>query len=107
MIQINLSEKEARELLAFLYAVNPKAADVAKAVMTQVERQLMPSSTSQAEIAAWRGERIVPNLIEAWKRKHEVAQPIETWLVGTKASVILGEYADMKTGRLVTVMHNG
>lgn len=74
MITVNISNKDAREFLEFLYAVNPACSSVAKAVMSQIERQMMPVSTNQAELAIWRGKRMIPNLIELWKRKNETAE---------------------------------
>ena len=69
MITINLSEKQARELLDSLGdQLHIKGA--AAEVLNQIDKQLTPTSTNQAEFASWKSERILPNIIKAWKRKH-------------------------------------
>lgn len=69
MITINLSEKQARELLDTIAIHNEVSGSVAE-VADQISRQLMPHSNNKAEFAVWKSERILPNIIEAWKRKH-------------------------------------
>lgn len=70
MITINLSDKQARELLGTIdEQIHVKGA--AAELLNQIERQLTPASTNQAEFAAWKSERILPNIIKAWKRKHK------------------------------------
>lgn len=70
MITINLSEKQAREILdAIGDQLHVKGATAE--LLNQIEKQLTPASTSQAEFAAWKSERILPNIIKAWKRKHK------------------------------------
>lgn len=73
MIQINLSEKQARELLACI-GDSVRIVGAMAEVVNQIDKQLMPRSTNLAEFAAWKSERITPNLVEAWKRKHEPAE---------------------------------
>lgn len=71
MITINLSDKQARELLDTIgEQIHVKGA-AAELLINQIERQLTPASTNQAEFAAWKSERILPNIIKAWKRKHK------------------------------------
>lgn len=70
MITINLSDKQAREILDTIgEQLHVKGATAE--ILNQIERQLTPSSTNQAEFAAWKSERILPNIIKAWKRKHK------------------------------------
>lgn len=70
MITINLSDKQARELLDTIgEQLHVKGA--AAELLNQIDRQLTPVSTNQAEFAAWKSERITPNIIKAWKRKHK------------------------------------
>lgn len=75
MLQINLSEKQAREFYDFCLRVagvqdNP----VIREMFRIVERQLLPDSTSKAELAVWRSKHVTPSIIEAWKRKHETME---------------------------------
>ncbi|HFQ5757815.1 TPA: hypothetical protein ACHR5Y_004799 [Escherichia coli] len=70
MITINLSDKQAREILDTIgEQLHVKGATAE--ILNQIERQLTPVSTNQAEFAAWKSERIMPNIIKAWKRKHK------------------------------------
>lgn len=82
MIQINLSEDQAKSLLDSLgcrWCDDPKYHDnvaiesnVASELFTQLEQQLMPRSTSAAELAVWRHENGLNEMdVEKWKRKHE------------------------------------
>lgn len=76
MIQINLSEKQARDFHAFAMALMgaDKPNPAFKAIVDSIEQQLRPRSGNQAEFAVWKSERVLPNLIEAWKRKNEPAE---------------------------------
>lgn len=70
MITINLSDEQAREILDTIGdQLHIKGATAE--LLNQIERQLTPVSTNQAEFAAWKSERITPNIIKAWKRKHK------------------------------------
>lgn len=70
MITINLSDKQAREILDTIGdQLHIKGAT--SELLNQIERQLTPASTNQSEFAAWKSERILPNIIKAWKRKHK------------------------------------
>lgn len=70
MITINLSDKQAREILDTIgEQLHVKGA--AAELLNQIERQLTPASTNQSEFATWKSERILPNIIKAWKRKHK------------------------------------
>lgn len=70
MITINLSDKQARELLDTIGEhLHVKGATAE--LLNQIDRKLTPVSTNQAEFAAWKSERITPNIIKAWKRKHK------------------------------------
>lgn len=80
MIAINLSEEQAKSLLNSLgwrygsgeYERLDVKSDVAKEVFIQLEQQLMPASTSAAELAVWRHEQGLNEMdIEKWKRKNE------------------------------------
>lgn len=80
MIQINLSEEQAKSLLNSMgwRWVGGKddqvniGREVAKELFTQLEQQLMPRSTSAAELAVWRHENGLNEMdVEKWKRKHE------------------------------------
>jgi hypothetical protein len=76
MITINLSEKQAREILDTIGdQLHIKGA--AAELLNQIEKQLTPVSTNQAEFAAWKSERILPNIIKAWKRKHKKQVNVE------------------------------
>ena len=69
MITINLSDKQAREILDTIGdQLHIKGAT--SELLNQIERQLTPVSTNQAEFAAWKSERITPNIIKSWKLKH-------------------------------------
>lgn len=75
MIQINLSEKQAREFCDFCFSVTGVLdTPIAREVFKIVERQLLPHSSEQAALAVWRSERVLPNLIEAWRRKNETSE---------------------------------
>lgn len=83
MITINLSEHQARLLLAGLgwrennevTASLKVARSVCDELFVQLEHKLMPSSTSAAELAVWRHENgFVEMEIEKWKRKNETAE---------------------------------
>ncbi|WPJ70009.1 hypothetical protein [Escherichia phage vB_EcoS_ULIM2] len=70
MITINLSDKQAREILDTIGdQLHIKGAT--SELLNQIERQLTPTSTNQSEFAAWKSERTLPNIIKAWKRKHK------------------------------------
>lgn len=70
MITINLSDKQAREILDTIGdQLHIKGATAE--LLNQIERQLTPASTNQSEFAAWKSQRIMPNIIKAWKRKHK------------------------------------
>ncbi|WET18201.1 hypothetical protein S202_09 [Shigella phage S2_02] len=70
MITINLSDKQARELLGTIgEQLHVKGATAE--LLNQIDRKLTPVSTNQAEFAAWKSERITPNIIRAWKSKHK------------------------------------
>lgn len=81
MITINLSEEQAKSLFRSMgwrmgigseAVVNIKE-EVASELFTQLEQQLMPRSTSAAELAAWRHENGLNEMdVEKWKRKNEV-----------------------------------
>ncbi|QPX76347.1 hypothetical protein ZEROTOHERO_82 [Citrobacter phage vB_CfrD_ZerotoHero] len=79
MIKINLSEEQAKSLLNSLgwrygsceYERLDVKSDVAKEVFIQLEQQLMPRSTSAAELAVWRHENGLNEMdVEKWKRKN-------------------------------------
>ncbi|VUF55249.1 Phage protein [Escherichia phage Stevie_ev116] len=83
MITINLSEEQAKSLLdsfGWRWCDDPKYHDnvtiesnVASELFTQLEQQLMPRSTSAAELAVWRHENGLNEMdVEKWKRKNEV-----------------------------------
>ncbi|ALT58222.1 hypothetical protein FDG91_gp18 [Escherichia phage JMPW1] len=70
MITINLSDKQAREILDTIgEQLHVKVATAE--ILNQIERQLTPVSTNQAEFSIWKSERILPNIIKAWKRKNK------------------------------------
>lgn len=76
MITINLSEKQAREILDTIgEQLNVKGA--AAELLNQIDKQLTPVSTNQAEFAVWKSERILPNIIKEWKRKHKKQVNVE------------------------------
>src|SRR5699024_2470491 len=70
MITMNLSDKQARELKDTI-GEQLHAKGAAAELINQIERQLTPASTNQSEFASWKSERILPNIIKAWKRKHK------------------------------------
>ncbi|AWY04323.1 hypothetical protein HOT39_gp21 [Escherichia phage LL5] len=79
MIEINLSEEQAKSLLMCLgwrmgagseAVVNIKE-EVARELFAQLEHKLMPASTSAAELAVWRHENGLNEMdVEKWKRKN-------------------------------------
>ena len=75
MISINLSDKQARELLAATGWGNPLPHEVEREIFLQLEQKLMPVSNEQAAIAAWRCENgYTAETIEKWKRINEAAR---------------------------------
>ena len=102
MLQVNLSEKQAREFYDFCLRVagvqdNP----VIREMFSVIERQILPDSTNKAEFAAWRSKRITPAIVEAPRIVFANGEPRRNM-----GCVVIGEYADMATGRVVTVMHH-
>lgn len=109
MLQVNLSDKQAREFYDFCLRVagiqdNP----VIREMFRIVENQLLPDSTNKAELAVWRSKRITPAIIEAWKRNN--GSPKIVFANGeprrNMGCVVVGEYADIASGRMVMVMHH-
>lgn len=83
MIQINLSEEQAKELLrAFGWrsvhgsqAIAGIREDVAKDIFIQLENKFMPTGFNKAEFAKWKGENgINDSIIEKWRRDNETAE---------------------------------
>lgn len=109
MLQVNLSDKQAREFYDFcLRVAGAQDSPVIREMFRIVERQLLPESTSKAELAVWRSKRITPAIVEAWKQKN--GSPNIAFANGESrrniGCAVLGEYADLATGRMVTVMHH-
>lgn len=80
MITINLSEEQARIMLAAfgwrdddgIQATVKIPEPVAREVFLQIEHAFVPVGTEQAETAAWFGENgYREQQIEDWKRKNE------------------------------------
>lgn len=75
MITINLSEKQARELLNAVGWLEPIPPKIETELFIQLEQQLTPRSTGAAEWAVWRHENgYTEAAVEAWKRKNETAE---------------------------------
>lgn len=83
MITINLSEEQARIMLAAfgwrdddgIQATVKIPETVAREVFSQLEHAFEPPGTEQAETAAWFGENgYRDQQIEDWKRKNETAE---------------------------------
>lgn len=83
MITINLSEQQARIMLAAfgwrdddgIQATVKIPEPVAREVFSQLEHAFDPAGTEQAETAAWFGENgYRDQQIEEWKRKNETAE---------------------------------
>ncbi|UGO55914.1 hypothetical protein JLBYU41_28 [Escherichia phage JLBYU41] len=83
MITINLSEQQARIMLAAFgwrdddgIQATVKIPDtVAREVFNQLEHAFVPVGTDQAETAAWFGENgYRDQQVENWKRKNETAE---------------------------------
>lgn len=83
MITINLSEQQARIMLAAfgwrdndgIQATVKIYEPVAREVFRQLENAFDPAGTEQAETAAWLGENgYRDQQIEDWKRKSETAE---------------------------------
>lgn len=83
MIQINLSEEQAKELLrAFCWrsihgsqAIANIKEEVAKTVFMQLEHKFLPRNFEQAEFAKWKGDNGVNDrIIESWRRQNETAE---------------------------------
>ena len=78
MITINLSDEQARKLLAATGWNDPIQNDLAREIFIQLENKLTPPSNEQAAIAAWRAENgHTAEVIENWKRKHETMEGFE------------------------------
>lgn len=78
MITINLSDEQARKLLAATGWNDPIPNDVAREIFIQLENKLTPPGNEQAAIAAWRAENgYTAEVIENWKRKHETMEGFE------------------------------
>lgn len=86
MITINLSEKQAKELMHALgwrehHGRNESKAflpeDAAAYMFSQLENQLYPAPTNAAEIAVWNDENgSTARKVEDWKRKNEPAEEV-------------------------------
>lgn len=83
MITINLSEEQARIMLAAfgwrdddgIQATVKIPETVASEVFSQLERAFVPVGTDQAETATWFGENgYRDQQIEDWKRKNEALE---------------------------------
>lgn len=84
MITINLSEKQAKELMHALgwrelHGSNESKAflpeDAAAYMFSQLENQLYPAPTNAAEIALWNDlNGYTARKIEKWKRQNETAE---------------------------------
>lgn len=71
MITINLSDKDARELLNAVGWREPIPASIETEMFIQLEQQLTPRSTGAAELAVWRHEQGLTEMdVEKWKRKN-------------------------------------
>lgn len=78
MIQINLSEEQAKKLLHATGWGEHIPNDVERELFKQLERQLTPASTEAASLAAWRAEvGYTAKAVEEWKRKHETMEITE------------------------------
>ncbi|QHR70474.1 hypothetical protein H1N89_gp64 [Escherichia phage egaa] len=73
MITINLSEKQAYQVMCYISGFGMEGA--MGEVADQICRQLTPAPTRAAETAAWRNEAgYIQKAIEDWKRKNETAE---------------------------------
>ncbi|QVW27719.1 hypothetical protein [Hafnia phage Pocis76] len=58
MVSINLSEKQARELMKMMmWGADEVNDETACEIIAQIENKLLPRPSEQAELAAWRGEK--------------------------------------------------
>lgn len=72
MIQINLSDKQALELMDATGWGNRLPDHIEKEIFRQIERQVYPAPTQAAELAVWKAESgHLAQIIENWKRKNE------------------------------------
>lgn len=72
MITINLSEKQARDLLNCVGWDSKLPEHLTLELFRQLEHKLMPVSTGAAELAVWRHESGLTEMeVERWKRKNE------------------------------------
>lgn len=91
MIQINLSEEQAKSLLMCLgwrmgagsvAVVNIKE-ETAKEIFTQLEQKFSPRPTDAAETAKWLAENGYTALnVHNWKRKHKKSSDHISGVVG-------------------------
>ena len=73
MITINLSEKQARELLDATGWERMMPKEVQTEIFRQLEHKLIPNSSNSAEIAVFMHEAgYRAKAVEDWKRKNEV-----------------------------------
>lgn len=73
MITINLSEKQARDLLNCVGWDSKLPEHLTLELFRQLEHKLTPVSTSAAELAVWKHESGLNEMaVEKWKRKNEV-----------------------------------
>ncbi|QAX92028.1 hypothetical protein vBSsoS008_021 [Shigella phage vB_SsoS_008] len=80
MITINDSEKPAREMAdAIGDQLHVKGLDAE--LLNQIEKQLTDRSTNCSGVAAWKSERILPNIFKAWKRKHKKEINVDDLLI--------------------------
>ena len=78
MIQINLSEEQARELLQAVGWGDLLPRHIERELFVQLENKLTPPGTEQANLAAWRAEvGYTAKAVEDWKRKHETMEGFE------------------------------
>ena len=75
MITINLSEKQARELLDATGLERMMSKEVQMEIFRQLEHKLIPNSSNSAELAVFMHEAgYRAKAVEDWKRKYEVMQ---------------------------------
>lgn len=101
MIQINLSEEQARLMLAGFgwregmgYESKIRLSEtVAAEVFRQLERHFEPVGTEQAEFAVWRHEHgYTAGAIEEWKRKNETAESAFANYVDSVSNKVMEKY---------------
>lgn len=93
MIQINLSEEQAKKLLNATGWGEKIPRDVERELFRQLEHKLTPASTEAASLAVWRHEHgYTAGAIKEWKRNNETAESAFANYVDSVSNQVMEKY---------------